>query len=648
MKLFNLHITNLLSVFFVSFSLHISAQNGSVSNCDTRFNNENKDYIKSLKPEIKKFENQFFSLQSISSKSSNKKLVNSIPVKAHIIRASNGTGGLSISELHSIINDLNSTFADAYLEFYLSDGVNYINNDALCHFNRLDEDSLTRINNVQNVVNIYFTDYIENASKTSICGYTNNVGRNDIIFIKNDCAKNGSSLAHEIGHLFSLMHTHGTDNASMTTELVDGSNCDTDGDGICDTPADPKINAKNVNNFCAFTEVIVDANGDQFKPDTQNIMSYSKKGCRSHFSKQQMARMFAFYKTAKNYYSSALFNANFTTNTNQSCDSELTVTFNASCKNATQWEWDINSDGIVDYNTKNPTHTFNSGIYNVSLTVYNKTNTISKTYYNYIQVGTLKSTPFIEDFENFEVTNDKGWTANDTTKNGYNWLLNSGSTETEGTGPQFDNSTKTRSGTYIYAEASGAQVGDVAEFISPCIEINQSNSILEFAYHMFGKHMGELHVDILTHSGFKNDIIKPLKGQAQKYQDDAFLIKTIDLSSYKNQTIKIRFRAVRGTSWDADIAIDDISIKGQNNIEPSFAKTFSAKVYPNPVTGEMLYIQANNLKEIVNYSISNLVGQNFMQGTVYNNSINLSQLNKGTYLLKLQSGNATVIKKIVK
>ena len=26
-----------------------------------------------------------------------------------------------------------------------------------------------------------------------------------------------------------------------TTELVDGSNCDTDGDGICDTPADPGL-----------------------------------------------------------------------------------------------------------------------------------------------------------------------------------------------------------------------------------------------------------------------------------------------------------------------------------------------------------------------------------------------------------------------
>ena len=160
--------------------------------------------------------------------------------------------------------------------------------------------------------------------------------------------------------------------------------------------------------------------------------------------------------------------------------------------------------------------------------------------------------------------------------------------------------------------------------------------------------MGELHVDIQTDSGYKNDIIKPLTGQAQNDQDDDYLIQTINLSSYNGQTIKIRFRAIRGASWDADIAIDDISIKGQNDIEPSFAKALNVKIYPNPVSGETLYIQSTNPKETLNYSISNLVGQNFMQGTVYNNSINVSQLNTGTYLLRLQSGNSTVIKKIIK
>lgn len=648
MKLFNIHPTALLSLFFLSIAFYGSAQNEPVLTCDTHFSKENQAYYKPLIPQIKKFEDQFLKLKSNTGKSSMTTLKNAIPIKAHIIRSSNGSGGLTVSELHNIINNLNTVFIDAYFEFYLSDGINYINNDAFCHFNRLDENTLTNANNVANVINIYFTDYIENASNSSICGYTNNIGKQDVILMKNDCAKNKSSLAHEIGHLFSLMHTHGKDSNSITTELVNGSNCDTDGDGICDTPADPKLNANSVNNFCKFTDVIFDANGEPFNPDTQNIMSYSKKGCRSHFSKQQLARMFAFYKLVKNYYNSPSFNADFTSDNTQTCHSELTVAFNAKCENATTWEWDVDSDGIIDYHTKNPTHTFNTGRYNVTLKVSNQTNTISKTHFNYIQIGTLKTTPFIEDFEDFVITNHKGWTTNHTSKSGYNWFINYRNTQTEGIGIQFDNALKTRSDTYLYAKASGAQMGDVAEFISPCIEINQSHTVLEFAYQLFGKNMSELHIDISSDLGLKQDIITPIKGQAQNNKDDAFLIQTVDLSSFKNQTIKIHFRAVRGASWDANIAIDNINIREQNNIESSFVKAFSAKVYPNPLTGETLYIQTNNYKETVNYSISNLVGQNFTQGTVYNNSINLSQLHKGTYLLRLQSGNTTIIKKIIK
>ena len=413
MKLFNLNNLFLFSIFFISITFHISAQNKSVSSCDTRFSAENQDYLKSLKPQIKKFEEQFSGLSSVSGKSTNKTLINSIPIKAHIIRTSIGIGVLCSSDLNNIIDNLNNTFADAYLEFYLSDDINYIDNDAFCHFNRENESSLTETNNVAGLINIYFTDYLENASNSSICGYTNTIGRSDVILMKNDCAKNGSSLAHEIGHLFSLMHTHGSDSDELTTELVDGSNCDTDGDGICDTPADPKINSNNVDNFCTFTEIILDANGDKFQPDAQNIMSYSKKACRSHFSQQQLARMFAFYKSAKNYYSSSSFNADFTTDSNQTCDNNLTVNFNGNCENVTQWEWDVNGDGIIDYTTKNPIHTYTKGIYNVSLTVSNKTQSISKTYYNYIKVGTLKSTPFIEDFEDFTIASDNGWTATD-------------------------------------------------------------------------------------------------------------------------------------------------------------------------------------------------------------------------------------------
>jgi len=166
---------------------------------------------------------------------------------------------------------------------------------------------------------------------------------------------------------------------------------------------------------------------------------------------------------------------------------------------------------------------------------------------------------------------------------------------------------------------------------------------------MFGNHVGELHVDIKTDTGYINDVIPVLYGSQQSNQDDAFLIKNVDLSSYTNQTINIRFRAIRGASWDGDIAIDDIFIK---TIHTAISdETF--KVYPNPVKSDMLFVKTNNNSEDgsemeVSFQISNLVGQQFLSGTVTNQPINVSSLSSGTYLLILTDGHSRVVKKIIK
>ncbi len=641
MNIFTLRIKFLFCLVCFTFTSVLYSQN-TETNCGTITSAESIKYIQSIKPQIKSFEQEFLNAK-LSKGDIPVKTINAIPVKAHIIRNSNGTGGLSIPELNDAISNLNEIYQDALMEFFLCDGINYIDDDRLCHFNKKDENTLTEKHNVAGLINIYFTDYIKNTSDENICGYSNNVARQDVIVMKNDCATNGSSLAHEMGHFFSLMHTHGPKNETLTTELVDGSNCDTDGDGICDTPADPKLTDKNVNNFCKYTGTETDAHGDTFNPDTQNMMSYSKKGCRTHFTQQQLARMYAFYQTTKNYLSCPSFNADFSTDVSQTCEDNLTVHFKTDCSNITKWEWDIDSDGIIDYTTQNPVHTYNSGIYDVTLRVTNKSKSISKIYSKYIKVGTQPDM-LDENFDSFEIAGDYGWTANDVSKNGYNWYANFGETYTDNTGPNNDNTNNDILGKYIYAEASGAEPGDVAEFISPCFTIDKENSELEFAYHMFGGGIGELHVDLKTETGYINDVIPAIIGSQQNNQNDAFLTKSVDLSSYTNQTIKVRFIAIRGSSWEGDIAIDDVFIK--TIYTPISDETF--KVYPNPVKNDLLYVKTNDSELVSNYNISNLVGQTFLSGTVSKRPIDMSNLPSGTYLLILNDGKSRVLKKIIK
>ena len=300
MKAFNQILKILFFSIFLSMSSHLLSQNNNEPVCGTETSTETLEYFNAIKPQLERFQSQFLNSKS-NQNSSKSKSKNYIPIKAHVIRTTKGIGGMDEYEIKNAIASLNETFADAFMEFFLCDGINYIDNDAFYHFKSSEEKSMVEANYNVGVINIYFTDHIKNASEESICGYTYNKKDYDVIIMQNECASNNSSLAHELGHYFSLIHTHGPSNSCMTKELVNGNNCSSEGDQICDTPADPMLSTNNVNNFCRYIGTETDTNGDVFNPDTKNIMSYSMKGCRSHFTNEQLSRMYAYYMTTKTY-----------------------------------------------------------------------------------------------------------------------------------------------------------------------------------------------------------------------------------------------------------------------------------------------------------------------------------------------------------
>lgn len=138
---------------------------------------------------------------------------------------------------------------------------------------------------VPGTVNIYFVDNI-----IDYCGFSSLPWfsiENQKLFVDNACLHRGT-FAHEIGHFFGLYHTHSTTNGS---ELVNGNNCETAGDLLCDTPADPRLNESNVNINCVYTGNDQDLNFQYYEPETENLMSYSRHTCREQFSSGQLARM---------------------------------------------------------------------------------------------------------------------------------------------------------------------------------------------------------------------------------------------------------------------------------------------------------------------------------------------------------------------
>jgi Pregnancy-associated plasma protein-A len=213
-----------------------------------------------------------------------------IPIYFHIVRQSNGSGGIPINTAIAAMERSNTAFAGTQIRFFLC-GYQYINESAYYEFNSSSEGALVNPNRVMDVANVFVVNSIDQGAKCGYAYYPNGAqNTNNHILMAIACmdGPEDNTLEHELGHFFDLPHTHG--NADTTTELVDGSNCTTDGDRFCDTPADPNLSGV-VSTSCVYTGTATDANGQVYVPNTALIMSYSHKPCRTAFSAQQIAKM---------------------------------------------------------------------------------------------------------------------------------------------------------------------------------------------------------------------------------------------------------------------------------------------------------------------------------------------------------------------
>lgn len=215
------------------------------------------------------------------------------PIKIHILRMADGSEGIGVEEVKEAIRNLNSYFLKAYIRFIPLDDYNYINNDDYFKFQKELEPELAKEHDVPNVINLYIVKSIK-TDKNTFNAFTYPPGAVPIdrIFITQKALSNKVSLVREMGHYFSLYPTHGPDEDKRTDELVDGSNCATTGDEICDTPADPRLTPDVINDRCEFIGTHKDGNAKFFRPHTNNVMSdNTRMTCINALTRQQYARI---------------------------------------------------------------------------------------------------------------------------------------------------------------------------------------------------------------------------------------------------------------------------------------------------------------------------------------------------------------------
>lgn len=219
----------------------------------------------------------------------------------HIVRYSDGSGGISQSDLEQKIIDLNLFMAQAQFKFYVY-RIDYINSDNYANINNINKaDQLRLINVIENCINIYFVPlaYFNGISSFSSRIQDPILWSEQGIIIRNDAPP--TTLPHEMGHYFDLFHTpevyFGFENIARTGGCANWVNT---GDLLEDTPADPsyRVQAPTIDlTNCQWINPPIkplppDGCGQtNYNPLTNNMMHTQVAQCRTTFTQDQKDRM---------------------------------------------------------------------------------------------------------------------------------------------------------------------------------------------------------------------------------------------------------------------------------------------------------------------------------------------------------------------
>ncbi|KAA3596283.1 MAG: hypothetical protein DWQ06_15540 [Calditrichaeota bacterium] len=251
-------------------------------------------------------------------------------------------------------------------------------------------------------------------------------------------------------------------------------------------------------------------------------------------------------------------------------------------------EIDYENDGIVDASSNisglasggTQTETFNTaapgtaGNYTASVAITltsgidgDASNNNATAGYS-VTPGCVITFPATETFDSWATGNgafdvSTGWTQS--TTDGMNWTVFSGSTTSGSSGPTKDFTNEITNGAtvgnYLYTETSGFNNLE-ATIISTCYDLSFLTAPeLTFYYHMVGATMGDLHVDILDQTtGTTTTDVFVLTGQQQANEADPWEKATVSLTPFLGNQIRLQFRGMTGSSFTSDMGIDQVKI----------------------------------------------------------------------------------------
>jgi hypothetical protein len=209
-----------------------------------------------------------------------------LTIEVFIVSNMDGNVNYSISNLNSSIIIANQYFKNIGIKFKQG-RIDTIPEYKYAYITHMDSTAEMIVKYAKpDKIHLFLVDSIV-LNNTNFFGYSifPDVGQS-LIFMRKDQLY-GNNLTTLLGNCFGLLLTH---ESAAGVELVNGANCKTKGDFLCDTYADGGL-FPDVTTDCHYTGASTDDNGEYFVPSVANMMSDSPEWCKCFFSDGQYRRM---------------------------------------------------------------------------------------------------------------------------------------------------------------------------------------------------------------------------------------------------------------------------------------------------------------------------------------------------------------------
>lgn len=684
----------LISFFIVNIS-NITAQEGEWCGFDEIIANEkaaNPNYMMELAEKINDM--RLNALTNFGSRSA----TFIVPVVFHVIH-DGGPGNISMEQIQSgidvmnedfnalnadstiIRNDIDAPYLDLFanveVEFRLAkldpngnctNGVErvyapHLTNDAGEDCKYASNGGLNAWPN-NRYINIWTVNSISGSGQGTTLGYAflpyNNWGSGHGILNRHDrvgrvgtaASNGGRTLTHEMGHICGLLHTFQNE--------CHNSDCENNGDFVCDTPPSEQIwGCNSTLNSCTNVPVN-DYFGTDVFDQVENHMSYSS--CRRMYSEGQKELMHSVFTQTPNFVSitsqsnlnatgvllpDVMCKADFYANRNVICSGEVIQFFDDSYHGQTEWNWSFPGGNPSTSSQQNPSITYNTpGVYEVVLTASDGSNTETETKTAYITVVPDGAPiPYFEGFEHFNDIPNAEWSI--TTGAFSNWGIGN-------VGLTGDKSAELAN--------FNANAGSSDFLISPLIDLSSVTDEVtlsfRFAYRKRNSVNNEqLYLSVSNGCGDDWSVRRVIQGTLLGNEVETSSWEpngpedweTIHVTNITSQfwVDKFRFRFQFDGDGGNNFFIDDINLYAGEpsddiilNTENITSGNVAFAVFPNPADDFLNIEFSSDTPSKVNFEIVNAQGQLVQSHQINGNQgknkviLDTEKLSKGIYYLK--------------